>query len=107
MLDDRFVEEEVEEVHVEDAGFVEGAVQDVVADDDLAARLSALGHWMLDRVYPFKAMEEPFVLCGNPRFCTQYNNSVTRENVGPMLSGTASWLSLSVSAFRFCRRNKA
>ena len=54
---------------------------------------------MLDRVYPFKAMDDPFVLCGNPRFCTQYNNSETRENIGPMLSGTASWLSLSVSAF--------
>ena len=70
-----------------------------VGDEALAARLSALGHWMLDRVYPFKAMDDPFVLCGNPRFCTQYNNSVTRENVGPMLSGTASWLSLTVSAF--------
>ena len=70
-----------------------------IADEALAARLTALGHWMLDRVYPFKAMEDPFVLCGNPRFCTQYNNSVTRENVGPMLSGTASWLSLSVTEF--------
>lgn len=70
-----------------------------VGSDALAERLSALGHWMLDRVYPFKAMEDPFVLGGNPRFCTQYNNSVTRENIGPMLSGTASWLSLSVSVF--------
>lgn len=70
-----------------------------VRSDALAAELAELGHWMLDRVYPFKAMEDPFVLCGNPRFCTQYNNGETRENVGPMLSGTASWLSLSVSAF--------
>lgn len=70
-----------------------------VESDALAADLASLGHWMLDRVYPFKAMEDPFVLCGNPRFCTQYNNSETGENVGPMLSGTASWLSLSVSAF--------
>ena len=70
-----------------------------VKNDALAAELAELGHWMLDRVYPFKAMEDPFVLCGNPRFCTQYNNGETRENVGPMLSGTASWLSLSVSAF--------
>ena len=70
-----------------------------IGDEALARRLTALGHWMLDRVYPFKAMEDPFVFGGNPRFCTQYNNSVTRENIGPMLSGTASWLSLSVSAF--------
>ena len=70
-----------------------------IADDALAARLTELGHWMLDRVYPFKAMDDPFVLCGNPRFCTQYNNSETRENVGPMLSGTATWLSLSVTGF--------
>lgn len=70
-----------------------------VESDELAARLAKRGHWMLDRVYPYKALEDPFVLGGNPRFCTQYNNSVTRENIGPMLSGTASWLSLSVSAF--------
>lgn len=54
---------------------------------------------MLDRVYPFKAIDDPFLYCGNPRFCTQYNNSETLENVGPMLSGTASWLSLTVSEF--------
>lgn len=70
-----------------------------VSDEKLAEDLASLGHWMLDRVYPFKAMENPFVLCGNPRFCTQYNNSETLENVGPMLSGTASWLSLTVTEF--------
>lgn len=70
-----------------------------VSDEKLAEDLASLGHWMLDRVYPFKAMENPFILCGNPRFCTQYNNSETLENVGPMLSGTASWLSLTVTEF--------
>lgn len=70
-----------------------------VSDETLAAELASLGHWMLDRVYPFKAIDDPFLYCGNPRFCTQYNNSETLENVGPMLSGTASWLSLTVSEF--------
>ena len=70
-----------------------------VSDATLAAELASLGHWMLDRVYPFKAIADPFLYCGNPRFCTQYNNSETLENVGPMLSGTASWLSLTVSEF--------
>ena len=71
----------------------------MVNDESLARDLAELGHWMLDRVYPFKAMENPFILCGNPRFCTQYNNSETLENIGPMLSGTASWLSLTVTEF--------
>lgn len=44
-------------------------------------------------------MENPYVLKGNPRFCTQYNNSQTLEGIGPMLSGTASWLALSVFEF--------
>ncbi|HEX9060520.1 MAG TPA: glycosyl transferase, partial [Clostridia bacterium] len=36
--------------------------------------------------------------CGNPRFCTQYNNSETGENIGPMLSGTSTWLILTFMA---------
>ena len=70
-----------------------------VRDASLAEALASLGHWMLDRVYPFKTMEDPFHRCGNPRFCTQYNNSETGENIGPMLSGTASWLALTVWEF--------
>lgn len=41
-------------------------------------------------------MEHPYFTKGNPRFCTQYNNSTTGENIGPMLSGTASWLNLTL-----------
>ena len=41
-------------------------------------------------------MKSPFTLGGNPRFCTQYNNSETGENIGPMLSGTSTWLTLSL-----------
>lgn len=62
----------------------------------LAARLGRLAYWMLDLALPFRTMSNPYVLCGNPRFCTQYNNSETGENIGPMLSGTATWLNLAL-----------
>lgn len=70
-----------------------------VKSDALAAELSDLAFWMLDLVFPYRTLNDPFTFKGNPRFCTQYNNSETMENVGPMLSGTASWLSLTVSEF--------
>lgn len=70
-----------------------------VKDEALASELSSLAFWMLDRVFPYKTMDNPYVLKGNPRFCTQYNNSQTLEGIGPMLSGTASWLALSVFEF--------
>lgn len=64
----------------------------------LAARLARLGYWLVDKVMPYRTMEDPFGICGNPRFCTQYNNSETGENIGPMLSGTSTWLTLSLMA---------
>lgn len=67
-----------------------------VSDTELAAELGRFGYWLLDRIMPFKTMEDPFAFCGNPRFCTQYNNSETGENIGPMLSGTSTWLTLSL-----------
>lgn len=67
-----------------------------VADTELAAELGRFGYWLLDRILPFKTMADPFAVCGNPRFCTQYNNSETGENIGPMLSGTSTWLTLSL-----------
>ncbi|MEK5463855.1 hypothetical protein MKY64_02515 [Paenibacillus sp. FSL R7-0210] len=67
-----------------------------VSSPDLAAELCRLGYWLLDRIMPFKTMDDPFAVCGNPRFCTQYNNSETGENIGPMLSGTSTWLTLSL-----------
>ena len=70
-----------------------------VSDTSLAAELAKLAFWMLDRVFPYKTLENPFVIKSNPRFCTQYNNSETLEGVGPMLSGTASWLTLTVFEF--------
>lgn len=70
-----------------------------VKDEALAKRLAELAFFMIDRTLPYRTLENPFVLKGNPRFCTQYNNSETGENIGPMLSGTASWLTLAIFAF--------
>ena len=67
-----------------------------VSDPVLADRLKDLAFFMIDKTLPFKTMDDPFVLKGNPRFCTQYNNSQTGENIGPILSGTASWLTLAL-----------
>lgn len=62
----------------------------------LAARLSELAYWMVERVLPYKTLENPFEVCGNPRWCTQYNNSQTGENIGPTLSGTSTWLAITL-----------
>ncbi len=70
-----------------------------VKDTALASELAKMGFWMLDRVFPYKTMENPYVIKSNPRFCTQYNNTETLEGIGPMLSGTASWLALTVFEF--------
>ena len=67
-----------------------------VSDSGLAEDLRELAFFMMDKTMPYRTLDDPFVLKGNPRFCTQYNNSETGENIGPMLSGTASWLTLGV-----------
>ncbi len=67
-----------------------------VKDQSLAAELAELAFFAMDTIYPYKTMEHPYFTKGNPRFCTQYNNSTTGENIGPMLSGTASWLNLTL-----------
>jgi cellobiose phosphorylase len=53
-------------------------------------------YFMLHLVYPYHCYENPYRYKGNPRFCTQYNNPLTEENIGPILSGTATWLTLSL-----------
>lgn len=69
-----------------------------VRDPRLAARLADLAYRVLDLILPYRTMADPYVLAGNPRFCTQYNNSETGENVGPTLSGTATWLWLALAS---------
>ena len=65
-------------------------------DEKLAKRLSDLAFFMISKTLPYGTLENPYVLKGNPRFCTQYNNSETGENIGPILSGTSSWLTLAI-----------
>lgn len=67
-----------------------------VEDKELAKKLRDRGYWMVNLVVPYKTLEDPFHACGNPRWCTQYINSQTGENIGPTLSGTSTWLTLTV-----------
>lgn len=67
-----------------------------VESKELVNRLSELAYWMVERVLPYKTLENPFEVCGNPRWCTQYNNSQTGENIGPTLSGTSTWLAITL-----------
>ncbi len=67
-----------------------------VKDVSLAKRLSDLALGMMEKTLPYRTLKTPFETKGNPRFCTQYNNCETGENIGPILSGTATWLTLAV-----------
>lgn len=67
-----------------------------VQDPSLANELAGEAWTMIDLVYPGRTMSDPFTLAGNPRFCTQYNNSETGENIGPLLSGTSTWFILAL-----------
>ncbi len=64
----------------------------------LARHLAKLAFWMIDLILPYKSLKDPFRQRGNPRFCTQYVNSETGENIGPLVSGTSTWLLLSLHA---------
>ncbi|MBQ2139281.1 MAG: hypothetical protein II432_07725, partial [Erysipelotrichaceae bacterium] len=66
-----------------------------IKDPALSRRLRDLAFFMIDKTLPYKTLSDPYTLKGNPRFCTQYNNSETGEGIGPILSGTASWLTLA------------
>jgi cellobiose phosphorylase len=69
-----------------------------VEDPKLAGQLADLAFWMIDLALPCNTIKNPYLVAGNPRFCTQYNNSETGENIGPMLSGTSTWLTLALFA---------
>lgn len=68
----------------------------VVKDTTLAVKLRDFAYWMVDLVLPYKVLDNPFLACGNPRWCTQYINSQTGEHIGPTLSGTSTWLTLTI-----------
>lgn len=67
-----------------------------VRDIDLRHTLKEDAEYMLNIVYPFNVMKNPYKFKGNPRFCTQYVNSITEEHIGPILSGTSTWLLLAL-----------
>lgn len=67
-----------------------------VENKDLAIRLRDLAYWMVDKTLPYSTLDNPYELCGNPRWCTQYINSFTGEHIGPTLSGTSTWLILTL-----------
>ena len=53
-------------------------------------------YYMLDFVYPYNVYQNLYKMKGNPRYCTQYVNSLTGEHIGPILSGTSTWLLLTI-----------
>lgn len=69
-----------------------------VEDQALAKRLADTAYWVIDMILPYRTLKSPFTVCGNPRWCTQYNNSDSGENIGPTLSGTSTWLLLCLFA---------
>ncbi len=68
-----------------------------VRDRKLAQRLTDTAYWVVEKIVPYAAMKSPFTVCGNPRWCTQYNNADSGENIGPTLSGTSSWLLITLT----------
>lgn len=67
-----------------------------VKDESLKKQLEDDAEYMLNIVYPFNVLNNPHKFKGNPRFCTQYVNSLTEEHIGPILSGTSTWLLLAL-----------
>ena len=67
-----------------------------VKDETLRKTLLEDAEYMLNIVYPFNVLNNPYKFKGNPRFCTQYVNSMTEEHIGPILSGTSTWLLLAL-----------
>ena len=67
-----------------------------VKDIKLKERLLDDAFFMLEQTYPYRSLLSPYIKKGNPRFCTQYANPYSKEDVGPMLSGTATWMIICI-----------
>lgn len=67
-----------------------------VKDKELKNKLIEDANFMLEIVYPYNVLKDCYKYKGNPRFCTQYVNSVNEEHIGPILSGTSTWLTLAI-----------
>lgn len=67
-----------------------------IKDEKLKKTLLDDADYMLNIVYPYNVLKNPYKFKGNPRFCTQYVNSMSEEHIGPILSGTSTWLLLAI-----------
>lgn len=67
-----------------------------VKNEKLKEQLLDDAYYMLDFVYPYNCYNNLYKMKGNPRYCTQYVNSLTGEHIGPILSGTSTWLLLTI-----------
>lgn len=67
-----------------------------IRDAELKKTMLDDAFFMFGKALPYNVLKDPFVSKGNPRFCTQYVNPITKEHIGPMLSGTATWVALAL-----------
>ncbi len=67
-----------------------------VKDESLKETLLDDAYFMLEVAFPYYTLNAPYLYKGNPRFCTQYANPYSLESVGPILSGTATWMLISL-----------
>ena len=67
-----------------------------VSSESLKERMLDDAFFMMRKTYPYEDIEDPYIKKGNPRFCCQYANPFTKEDMGPILSGTATWLLLAI-----------
>lgn len=67
-----------------------------VSSESLKEKMLNDAYFMMSKAYPYEDIFDPYIKKGSPRFCTQYANPYTKEDVGPILSGTATWLLLSI-----------
>lgn len=67
-----------------------------VSSDSLREKMLDDAFFMMRKTYPYGDILDPYIKKGNPRFCCQYANPFTKEDIGPILSGTATWLLLAI-----------
>ena len=67
-----------------------------VSSNSLKEKMLDDAFFMMRKTYPYEDIADPYIKKGNPRFCCQYANPFTKEDMGPILSGTATWLLLAI-----------
>lgn len=67
-----------------------------VSSNSLKEKMLGDAFFMMRKTYPYEDIADPYIKKGNPRFCCQYANPFIKEDIGPILSGTATWLLLAI-----------